>query len=159
MLLVLLVILLGIYFFTQSNEILDNDLDEGSLEEQEVADEQDVVGISYQDAVSVGHMMQDYIVQTIGQPIEGFEPAMFLEAFPGLEASDFNYVLSEQGMYYYIDGELIWEKDPEIEFEHSAGRAITDRGLVNIFQNSIIRLEYDARSKADLERLVEILKQ
>jgi hypothetical protein len=72
--------------------------------------------------------------------------------------SDFNWVNSEQGMYYYTNGKIIWEYDPELGPEHSGARAISDRGLVNILQNAITRTSFKAQNTDDLRKLVESLK-
>ena len=39
------------------------------------------------------------IVSRVGQPIEGFEPFMFMRAFPGLVPKDFENVEALQGIY------------------------------------------------------------
>jgi len=51
------------------------------------------------------------IIQNFGQPIEGFEPFMFLREFSGLNESDFNNVRASLGVYHLIDGKLEFTHD------------------------------------------------
>lgn len=67
-------------------------------------------------------------VERGGQPIEGFEPNMFLRVFSKLEARDFDGVEAAQGVYTFEEGALTFTQDTSVP-EHSAARAITEEGM------------------------------
>jgi len=78
-------------------------------------------------------------VEKVGQPIEGFEPSMFMQAFPGILPVDFNSVETQQGVYQVSNGAIAFvltDSGPE----HSAARAITPRGVSILLQNISNRL-------------------
>jgi hypothetical protein len=77
-----------------------------------------------------------------GQPIEGFEPWMFLEVYPGLKAEDFDDVDALIGLYRVENGEVVYDLNGELEL-HSAARAISDEGMAQLLQNVAARLEVD----------------
>ncbi len=81
-------------------------------------------------------------IARVGQPIEGFEPTMFMQAFPGLTANDFNNVDALIGLYRYQNGEAVYDLNGEIE-THSAARAISDEGMLTLLLNIADRLNYD----------------
>jgi len=88
------------------------------------------------------HFIQTIESETIarvGQPIEGFEPSMFMLAFPGIIPSDFNGVESQQGIYQVSNGAIAFvltDSGPE----HSASRAITPSGMKTLLENISVRL-------------------
>lgn len=77
-----------------------------------------------------------------GQPIEGFEPWMFMEVCPGLEAADFDGVDALIGLYRVESGEVTYDLNGEPEL-HSAARAISDEGMAQLLHNIAARLEVD----------------
>ena len=68
--------------------------------------------------------VEEEVQKKIGMPIEGYEPQMFLEVFPGLAETDFDGVQASVGHYEIQDGRLVHELDPQ-KLTHSAG-TITD---------------------------------
>jgi hypothetical protein len=83
--------------------------------------------------------MRAKVVAEIGQPIEGFEPFMFMRVFPGLTAQDFDGVDALIGLYRYQDGEIVYDLNGEQEL-HSAARAISDEGMEQLFGNILSRI-------------------
>jgi hypothetical protein len=77
-----------------------------------------------------------------GQPIEGFEPWMFLEVYPGLVAEDFDGVDALIGLYRVENGQVVYDLNGEPEL-HSAARAISDEGMSRLLHNIAARLEVD----------------
>lgn len=83
--------------------------------------------------------LEQKVITEIGQPIEGFEPAMFMQVFPGLEASDFDGVEAAIGRYEY-DGFELKHDLGEVEMIHSAAQAVTEDGIETLFTNVAYRL-------------------
>lgn len=98
-------------------------------------------------------------VERVGQPIEGFEPQMFMLAFPGIVPSDFDGVEAEQGVYQVSNGAIAFvltDSGPE----HSAARAVTPAGMGVLLENIAARLDFpidtDAGVRALLEQIDEV---
>lgn len=116
----------GVYVSSQPGSV-PNDM-EGSMSEAAVTE--------FTEEMRVG------TVERVGQPIEGFEPSMFMRAFPGLTANDFDGVDALIGLYRYDDGEVVYDLNGEPEL-HSAARAISDEGMLTLLINVASRLQYD----------------
>lgn len=104
--------------------------------------------------------MQNYYALNVGQPIEGLEPAMLMQAFPGLAAQDFVGVAAEQGRYEYDEetDELSFVQTiPEGEPEHSAARALTERGFTQLLNNVSGRMQHPKDTTSDIDRLIGLL--
>lgn len=89
--------------------------------------------------------MRSKVVTEIGQPIEGFEPFMFMQVYPGLIAEDFHNVNALIGRYVAVDGEVTYDLQGEQEL-HSAARAISDEGMEQLFNNILARVSLMAGS-------------
>ena len=90
--------------------------------------------------------LQEEVDKKLGTPVEGYEPKMFLEVFPGLTATDFEGVEASLGYYTFSDGELELVLD-ETQLIHSAAGAITRTGmntlLSNVSERTSINLQED----------------
>ncbi|MDA8597129.1 hypothetical protein N9L26_02195, partial [Candidatus Pacebacteria bacterium] len=86
---------------------------------------------------------QRVIADSYGQPIEGFEPAMYLEAFPALVPADFDEVEAVVGHYHYTNNSLEHEVSTR-EPIHSAAGAISSQGMATLLENIGLRLRLDA---------------
>ena len=75
----------------------------------------------------------------IGQPIEGYEPAMLLQVFPGLAPADFDGVDASIGQYVYTADELRYEPEEGVPM-HSAGPSLTTLGFGQLLGNVVERL-------------------
>ncbi len=78
--------------------------------------------------------LREGVIDRIGQPIEGFVPFMFLQAFSGLVPNDFNGAEALLGEYKIIEKELAFivnEGGPI----HSAAEAISEEGMKTVFTN------------------------
>jgi hypothetical protein len=111
----------GVYVSSQPGEVPDNG-SEYSISEKAVQEFTD--------------KMREGTIARVGQPIEGFEPFMFMQAFPGLMAQDFDGVDALIGLYRYQDGEVVYDLNGEVE-THSAARAISDEGMRQLLSNII----------------------
>lgn len=99
--------------------------------------------------------MQNMFIEEVGQPIEGFEPEMFLQIYDGLREEDFNNVEASQGVYQFENGELIFVFEGDLE--HSAARAITDDGMKMLITNVGERLEVSLDSEGDADFILETI--
>jgi hypothetical protein len=78
--------------------------------------------------------LREGVLDRIGQPIEGFVPFMFLQAFSGLVPSDFDGAEALLGGYKIMDKELAFIVDKGGPI-HSAAEAISEDGMKTVFTN------------------------
>ena len=74
------------------------------------------------------------VIDRIGQPVEGFVPFMFMQAFSGLVPKDFNGADALLGQYKIVDQELAFIMDEGGPI-HSAAEAISEEGMKTVFAN------------------------
>jgi len=78
--------------------------------------------------------LREAVTDRIGQPIEGFVPHMFLQAFSGLVPEDFDGADALLGEYKIIGKELTFIVD-NVSPIHSAADAISEDGMKTVFAN------------------------
>ena len=78
--------------------------------------------------------LREGVVDRIGQPIEGFVPFMFMQAFSGLVLKDFGGADALLGEYKIVDKELAFIMN-EAGPIHSAAEAISEEGMKTVFAN------------------------
>ncbi len=83
--------------------------------------------------------MRGKVIAEIGHPIEGFEPFMFMELYPGLTPQDFNEVDALIGTYRIQDGQIVYDPNG-IHKIHAAARAISDGGMAQLYHNILARV-------------------
>jgi hypothetical protein len=98
------------------------------------------------------------VVSEIGQPIEGFEPFMFLEVYAGLMERDFHNVDAAIGRYAYQNGTLIYDTQGEVEI-HSAARAISDEGMATFLGNVASRLNINLEDAGAVDAVIGEIDQ
>jgi len=86
--------------------------------------------------------LQAEVNSKVGIPTEGYDPQMFMAAFPGLVQSDFNGVESSIGKYVLRNGRLEHEMG-EARLVHSAAGAITRKGMETLYRNVAARIGID----------------
>ena len=74
------------------------------------------------------------VIDRIGQPIEGFVPFMFMQAFSGLVPEDFDGADALLGEYKIVDRELAFIMNVGGPI-HSAAEAISEEGMKTVFAN------------------------
>lgn len=89
----------------------------------------------------------------VGQPIEGYEPFMFLQAYPGLKEQDFNGVQTILGVWEFKNNELVY-RETSMQM-HSAARAITQEGMQTLLDNVATRLNMQIETRADVDNLLD----
>ena len=78
--------------------------------------------------------LREGVIDRIGQPIEGFVPFMFLQAFSGLVPNDFDGADALLGEYKIVEKELAFIMDEGGPI-HSAAEAISEEGMKTVFAN------------------------
>jgi hypothetical protein len=100
--------------------------------------------------------LRNEVDKQIGRPIEGYEPFMFLQVFPGLTETDFEGVEASIGHYTVADGRLVHKLD-DTRLVHSAAKAVTDRGMDTLLGNISKRLKVDLSSEGTLTEIMNAL--
>lgn len=100
--------------------------------------------------------LKNEVREKIGTPIEGYEPFMFLEVFPGLTETDFDNAEASIGEYAIEDGRIVHKLDTS-KIIHSAAKAVTDRGLTTLLANVSVRLGVDLTDEGTLTEIMEAL--
>ncbi len=80
--------------------------------------------------------IQKQTIQAIGgHPIEGFEPAMIMQAYPSLLPSDFECVQASQGRYAAKEGTVVFIPAGQNSVRSSAEQSITSYGMGTLLEN------------------------
>jgi len=97
-------------------------------------------------------------VERVGQPIEGFNAFIYLEAFPGFEESDFDGVLTLEGIYRVEDGEFKYVRTAG-DLVTSAEETISEDGYKILLENFSKRVGVEVEAKADIAAVLEKLRE
>ncbi|HXK39368.1 MAG TPA: hypothetical protein VJ837_00850, partial [Candidatus Paceibacterota bacterium] len=93
-------------------------------------------------------------------PIEGFDAAMLLATFPGLEESDFDGIETGappgEGIHSYVAGELRWERASE-EPVTSAERSLSHEGYRTLLSNLSRRLGTPVTSEREAIAVIDAI--
>ena len=108
-------------------------------------------------AVYFRDKIREGTVDRVGQPIEGFEPFMLMQAFPNLTKKDFDGVGAELGVYQYNETGLDFIMDSTNPV-HSAARAITNNGMTTLLKNVSSRLNQPTTTIDDIESVLVALR-
>ncbi len=102
------------------------------------ADAQDASAIINRGTIDVqeyfNEKLREGVIDRIGQPIEGFVPFMFMQAFSGLVLKDFDGAGALLGEYKIVEKELAFILDEGGPI-HSAAEAISEEGMKTVFTN------------------------
>ena len=101
--------------------------------------------------------LQNSVIKKKGQPIEGFEPFMFMEMYPGLNASDFNCVAENDGAVYIFKDEQLTLAPKNTTRQSSAEGSITPIGMNQLLQNIAVRLEQPINTNAEVDKIILLL--
>ena len=100
--------------------------------------------------------LEKEVREKAGTPIEGYEPAMFLQVFPGLVATDFNGVEASIGKYVIVEGKLIHQLDND-KLIHSAAGAISRKGMQTLLVNVSKRIGVNLQHGGTLTEIMEAI--
>ncbi len=102
------------------------------------ADAQDTSAIISRGSIDVqkyfNEKLHEGVIDRIGQPIEGFVPFMFMQAFSGLVLKDFDGADALLGEYKIVKKELAFIMDEGGPI-HSAAEAVSEEGMKTVFAN------------------------
>lgn len=87
-------------------------------------------------------------------PIEGFTPFSYLNAYPGLEKSDFSGADALQGVYEIREGEILFVLD-DTDTIHSAAETLSKMGMQTLLDAVSIRLALPVNTPAQIDQIIE----
>lgn len=102
--------------------------------------------------------LEEEVREKLGPPIEGYEPQMFLEVFPGLTKSDFDGVEASIGKYVLVEGQLEHRMEGATLI-HSAAGSVTRRGYTTLYNNVARRMGIDLKNGGTLTDVMGALTQ
>ena len=108
-----------------------------------------------------GFFMQELArvgVESMGQPVGGFDAFMFMQGFLGFEEEDFNGVQSLEGVYVFNDSLLAYKRTAG-NLVTSAEQTISEKGYRTLLENVLGRLNVSVESEEDIEHLIQDLFQ
>lgn len=97
--------------------------------------------------------IQEKVIDRIGQPIEGFNAYIVNQAFPGIIAEDFIEVETNEGIYTFEKGELVFKRTQE-EIITSAEEAINKKGMETLLKNLATRFKIDIYDKNSVDQII-----
>jgi hypothetical protein len=100
--------------------------------------------------------LQEKVISDIGQPIEGFQPFMFMQVFSGLVPQDFDGVEALLGTYELGEKELVFMLDDSGPI-HSAAEAVSPKGMQTLLSNIQKRAETSIATTEEIDGLLLFL--
>ena len=97
-------------------------------------------------------------VEKQGQPIEGFDAFLLMQAFPGLHKEDFDGVLAFEGKYTYENGEVVYERTAD-QFVTSAEQTVSNEGYRILLENVSVRLGVSVQNEGAAMDIIEELEK
>lgn len=90
-----------------------------------------------------------------GHPIDsGYEPQMLMDTYPGFVSGDFDGVQATQGRYFIdVNGTLAFSSTAGNTVS-TAGRGLTNDGIMHVLQNAAARLSLPLASEKDVDALL-----
>jgi hypothetical protein len=96
------------------------------------------------------------VVTNMGQPKNGFTPAMFLKYFPGLAPTDFEGVQSSIGHYTIENGKIEHVLDTT-QLIHQAAGAISRQGIATLLTNVSQRTGIDLTATGTVTDIMQAI--
>jgi len=115
-----------------------------------------VVSVGFETVEVFRFTLEDEVRKKVGIPVEGFEPQMFLQVFPGLVETDFDGVEASIGGYVIENGRLEHKID-ETKLIHSAAQAISREGYKTLLHNIAQRIEVDFTTDGTITDIIGAL--
>lgn len=116
------------------------------------------IEVSDEAASQFTNLIWGKVIESLGQPIEGFEPEMILSVWPGIKASDFDGVEAIGGVYKTESEEVIFmERTGGVKT--SADRAVTPEGMKILLGNVAQRLDLPAKTENDAKNITQSLSK
>ncbi len=120
-------------------------------------------GASFEPSPGGEASVYDYFTEKLQEPlkqqtIQGFEPFMFIEEYPGLEAGDFDGVTAVGGVYENIRGEVVYVPGSS-KVITTADFAITEGGMKTLLDNIAARLGIAAEDTESVDSIIAQISQ
>lgn len=116
------------------------------------------IEVSDEAASQFTNLIWGKVVESLGQPIEGFEPEMILSVWLGMKASDFEGVEAVGGVYK-TEGEEVIFMERAGGVKTSADRAVTPEGMKTLLGNIAQRLDLPAKTENDAKNIIQLLSK
>lgn len=100
--------------------------------------------------------LRSEVDRQLGQPENGYTPAMFIAAFPGLTMTDFEDVEASVGKYVVVEGQLVHVMPHGVP-RHNAVDAVTSRGLVTLLRNISARGQIDLADSGTITDVMQMI--
>lgn len=100
--------------------------------------------------------LREGVLDRVGQPIEGFIPQMFMQAFSGIVPKDFDGADAQLGSYTITDKELVFIVD-DVDPIHSAADVLTEEGMKTLLTNIEKRANVTVNTMEDIDGLLLFL--
>ena len=125
---------------------------------QESRDREDTNGIPAEIVDAFQNKLVSRGVEKQGQPIEGFDAFLLMQAFTGLHEEDFDGVLAFEGVYRYEGGQLVYERLVTQPIT-SAERTVSNKGYGILLENLSERLGLSIQDEQAAVGLVDTLEE
>jgi len=145
---VLVVLFNALFVFSGGLELLVKT--EKATEQSEMKVDRDMVDV-------FRFTLEEEVIKKQGQPIEGFEPAMFTAVFTGLAETDFDGVKASIGQYVIRDGLLEHDMSEAEGPIHSAAGAINRVGYETLLNNVADRAGIDLQADGTITDVMRVL--
>ncbi len=93
-----------------------------------------------------------------GRPIEGFNPDLYMQAFPGLTKEDFNNVEAINGKWSLVNGELIFQTISDQGIITTADGTINEQGMETLLSKLSQKFNIPSDSKENIDAIIEEIK-
>jgi len=100
--------------------------------------------------------LREGVLDRVGQPIEGFIPQMFMQAFSGIVPKDFDGADAQLGSYTITDKELVFIVD-DVNPIHSAADVLTEEGMKTVLANIQRRADTSITTTDEIDGLLLFL--
>jgi len=100
--------------------------------------------------------LREGVLERVGQPIEGFIPSMFMQAFSGMVPQDFGGADALLGEYKIVEKELTFVMD-KVEAVHSAYDVLSEEGMQTVFENIQKRADVTIITRDEIDGLLLFL--
>lgn len=97
-------------------------------------------------------------IERVGHPIEGFDEALLLMAFPSLMKSDFEGVATFEGHYEVQGGAIVFIRDTGTSIS-SAERTVSEEGYEVLLSNVAKRLGVALADERDVDALISVISK
>lgn len=104
------------------------------------------------------NMIEEGVTAIGGRPIEGFNPELYMQAFPGLVNEDFDNVEAINGKWSIVNGELIFQTISDQGIITTADGTINEQGMTTLLGKLSKKFNIPADSKENIDVIITKIK-